>query len=86
MLTDLRFTLVGSALRNNPFAPYIPCHRIVASNFFVGGYSGQWGEGHKVNRKLHLLEEEGVSFDAKGYVEGGERFLWKPEAGSIRKG
>ncbi|KAF8075801.1 6-O-methylguanine DNA methyltransferase [Lyophyllum atratum] len=28
---------VGSALRNNPFAPYIPCHRVIASNFFVGG-------------------------------------------------
>ena len=33
---------VGTALRNNPFAPYVPCHRVVASNFFVGGFFGEW--------------------------------------------
>ncbi|EIM85336.1 DNA binding protein, partial [Stereum hirsutum FP-91666 SS1] len=33
---------VGSALRNNPFAPYVPCHRVVASNMFVGGFFGEW--------------------------------------------
>jgi len=33
---------VGGALRNNPFAPYIPCHRVIASSFFVGGFKGEW--------------------------------------------
>lgn len=33
---------VGGALRNNPFAPRIPCHRVIASSFFVGGFKGQW--------------------------------------------
>ncbi|KAI0269984.1 6-O-methylguanine DNA methyltransferase [Gloeopeniophorella convolvens] len=33
---------VGGALRNNPFAPRIPCHRVIASNFFVGGFKGEW--------------------------------------------
>ena len=31
---------VGGALRNNPFAPRIPCLRVVASNLFVGGFRG----------------------------------------------
>jgi len=34
---------VGSALRNNPFAPFVPCHRIIASDHFIGGFCGQWG-------------------------------------------
>jgi len=33
---------VGGALRNNPFAPRIPCHRVIASSFFVGGFKGEW--------------------------------------------
>ncbi len=33
---------VGGALRNNPFAPCIPCHRVIASSFFVGGFKGEW--------------------------------------------
>jgi methylated-DNA-[protein]-cysteine S-methyltransferase len=68
---------VGSALRNNPFAPYVPCHRVVASDLFVGGYCGQWGEGHKVNRKKVLLESEGVCFDSKGYLDG-KNYFWNP--------
>jgi len=32
---------VGQALRVNPFAPLpIPCHRVVAADGFIGGYSG----------------------------------------------
>ncbi|CAJ0751763.1 15360_t:CDS:2, partial [Entrophospora sp. SA101] len=31
---------VGGALKNNPFAPLpIPCHRVIASNFFIGGFN-----------------------------------------------
>lgn len=32
---------VGNALRNNIFAPQIPCHRCVASTGFVNGYDGE---------------------------------------------
>ncbi|GAA5975455.1 hypothetical protein JCM10908_005168 [Rhodotorula pacifica] len=33
---------VGSALRENPFAPYVPCHRIIASTLYIGGFGGEW--------------------------------------------
>ncbi|CAG8602515.1 3719_t:CDS:2, partial [Scutellospora calospora] len=34
---------VGGALRVNPFAPSpIPCHRVIAANFFIGGFDGEW--------------------------------------------
>jgi len=31
---------IGQALRHNPFAPEIPCHRVVASDGTLGGYCG----------------------------------------------
>lgn len=65
--------LVGTALRHNPFAPHIPCHRVIATNGFVGGYCGEWGPegkagGKMYNKKLTLLEDEGVQFDTKGML------------------
>jgi methylated-DNA-[protein]-cysteine S-methyltransferase len=32
---------VGQALAKNPFAPEVPCHRVIASNFYFGGYKGE---------------------------------------------
>ncbi|OAA74191.1 Winged helix-turn-helix transcription repressor DNA-binding protein [Cordyceps fumosorosea ARSEF 2679] len=32
---------VGNALRNNPFAPRVPCHRCVAATGYVNGYDGE---------------------------------------------
>ena len=41
---------VGNALANNPFAPLIPCHRVVKSDGRIGGYSGPGGV--KTKRKF----------------------------------
>ncbi|KAF9236899.1 6-O-methylguanine DNA methyltransferase [Melanogaster broomeanus] len=38
---------VGSALRKNPFAPFVPCHRVIASNLYIGGFYGEWGMGDR---------------------------------------
>ena len=32
---------VGQALKRNPFAPRVPCHRIIASDLSIGGFVGQ---------------------------------------------
>ncbi|CAN0536123.1 unnamed protein product, partial [Ectocarpus sp. 8 AP-2014] len=29
---------VGGALRGNPFAPVVPCHRVVMSDLTIGGF------------------------------------------------
>lgn len=34
---------VGGALRLNPFAPIVPCHRVVKSDFSIGGFHGYTG-------------------------------------------
>lgn len=60
---------VGQILKINPFSPTeVPCHRVIATNFFIGGYYGEWGEGEKVAVKRKLLTEEGVFFDKQGYL------------------
>ena len=41
-------------MATNPFAPLIPCHRVVMSDGRVGGYS------QGAERKIELLEKEGV--------------------------
>lgn len=62
---------VGNAMRNNPFAPAVPCHRVLAADGKIGGYCGQWGQGDLVKKKIKLLREEGLKFDGKGKVVGG---------------
>ena len=48
---------VGQALRRNPFAPDVPCHRVIASDGGIGGFHGQ-RDGDMISRKKRLLEEE----------------------------
>jgi len=58
---------VGQALRRNPFAPEVPCHRVIASDGSLGGFFGQTA-GRELTRKRRLLELEGVRFDTRGRV------------------
>jgi len=49
---------VGNAMAKNPFAPIVPCHRVVTSSLGLGGYTG----GLRV--KYELLKRE-----KRGYTE-----------------
>ncbi len=51
---------VGQALRRNPFAPEVPCHRVVTSD---GGLGGFWGGADEVRlrQKESLLSSERVA-------------------------
>lgn len=64
---------VGNAMRRNPFAPEVPCHRVVATGGALGGFKGEWpknGEGITLDEKRVLLRGEGIKFDGKGRVVG----------------
>ena len=50
---------VGQALRRNPFAPEIPCHRVVAANGALCGFGGSRSSS-ALKRKAALLGAEGV--------------------------
>jgi methylated-DNA-[protein]-cysteine S-methyltransferase len=45
---------VGQALGHNPFAPVIPCHRVLAARSGAGGFSAEGG----VATKLRMLQIE----------------------------
>ena len=47
---------VGRALGKNPYAPSVPCHRVVSTDGTIGGYSGSGG----IKQKRKLLEAEGA--------------------------
>jgi methylated-DNA-[protein]-cysteine S-methyltransferase len=45
---------VGQALGHNPFAPVVPCHRVLAAGTRAGGFSAEGG----VATKLRMLQIE----------------------------
>lgn len=47
---------VGQALKRNRWAPRIPCHRVIASDGTLGGYSAPGG----IAAKRQLLRREGA--------------------------
>ncbi len=49
---------VGMCMKTNEDAPHTPCHRVVASDGSLHGYSGKGG----LTGKKKLLMEEGVEF------------------------
>src|ERR1700685_3405281 len=50
------YRAVGRALHVNPYAPGVPCHRVVGSDGKLTGYA------HGVAKKRQLLAYEGVEF------------------------
>ena len=58
---------VGQALKRNPFAPEVPCHRVIRTDLSIGGYVGATA-GEKVKKKYCLLKDEGVDFDGEGQL------------------
>jgi len=59
---------VGNIMAGNPFAPIVPCHRVVKSDFTLGGY----GFGLKVKMQLLGREKRGFSASKEIQVDGGQ--------------
>ena len=47
---------VANACAKNPYAPKIPCHRVIRSDRGLGGYSGPGG----IRQKIRILRSEKV--------------------------
>jgi methylated-DNA-[protein]-cysteine S-methyltransferase len=61
---------VGHVMATNPLAPIVPCHRVVAADFTLGGYGG----GLKV--KLEFLKREKRGYESEQAIS--------VECGSLR--
>jgi O-6-methylguanine DNA methyltransferase len=59
---------VGNAVRDNPFAPTVPCHRVIRSTGGIGGFDGETS-GEKVAKKARMLREEGVEVNGAGRID-----------------
>ncbi len=59
---------VGQALGRNPFAPVVPCHRVLAAGGHLGGFSASGG----IAIKLRLLQIEGaLAVSQQGLFDAG---------------
>ncbi len=51
---------VGHILSKNPYAPKVPCHRVVRSDGSLGGYTHRGKPAPSI--KMRMLKREGVEF------------------------
>jgi methylated-DNA-[protein]-cysteine S-methyltransferase len=64
---------VGNALNRNPFAPQVPCHRVVGSGGALTGFAGG------LPKKQRLLKHEGARFTGTR-VDLSDQFTFKSPA------
>jgi methylated-DNA-[protein]-cysteine S-methyltransferase len=62
------YRAVGNALNRNPYAPKVPCHRVVGSSGALTGFAGG------VDKKKQILLAEGVKFVGMDRVDVSRRF------------
>jgi O-6-methylguanine DNA methyltransferase len=60
---------VGQIMASNPFAPVCPCHRVVKSDFTLGGYGGG------LETKLAFLKRERRSYPSEQEIPVDSRKL-----------
>ncbi|KAK4511365.1 Ribosome-interacting GTPase 2 [Mucor velutinosus] len=72
---------VGQALRQNPFCPLpVPCHRVIATDYSLGGFGGGSGDHQNTADKKAKLETEGCVFEDHymyGHDKNGSKEFFK---------
>jgi len=53
-LNTKAYRAVGSAMNRNPYAPKVPCHRVINSSGNLGGFASG------IKNKIKLLKKEGI--------------------------
>ena len=56
-LNTKAYRAVGNAMNKNPYAPQVPCHRVINSDGSLGGFTS--GIGNKIS----LLKKEGIGIE-----------------------
>ncbi len=63
------YRAIGQFMKHNPYAPSVPCHRVVASDGTIGGFNGG------VAKKISMLRKEGVKISGNRIVNFSSVFL-----------
>jgi O-6-methylguanine DNA methyltransferase len=74
-LNTKAYRAVGNACRKNPYAPRVPCHRVVRSDGTIGGFGGKTS-GKTVKEKTRLLRKENVEI-RNGKIVNFKKILFK---------
>ena len=74
-LNTRAYQAVGNACRSNPYAPRVPCHRVVRSDGSIGGFGGKTS-GKTVEEKIRMLRREGVEI-RNGKIADFEKALFR---------
>lgn len=53
-LNTKAYRAVGNAMNKNPYAPEVPCHRVINASGKLGGFASG------LKNKVNLLKEEGI--------------------------
>ncbi len=69
-LNSKAYRAVGTAMNKNPYAPKVPCHRVINSNGNVGNFAS----GTK--NKIKLLKKEGI--EIKNNKIDLNKYLFRP--------
>jgi len=56
------YRAVGNALNKNPKPGQTPCHRVIFSNGYIGGYAGS------IKEKEKLLKKEGINIEKEKVI------------------
>lgn len=62
------YRAIGQIMRTNPYAPQVPCHRVVASDATIGGFMGST-DGPTIQKKITMLQKEGVNIKGNKVVD-----------------
>ena len=74
-LNTKAYRAVGNSCRKNPYAPRVPCHRVVRSNGTIGGFGGKTS-GKNIEQKIQLLKKENVNVK-NGRIVDFEKVLFR---------
>jgi methylated-DNA-[protein]-cysteine S-methyltransferase len=66
-LRSKAYRAVGNAMNKNPYAPKVPCHRVVCSDGSVGGFAGGARKKEKMLTKEGVIIKKG-KIDLKKYL------------------
>ena len=69
-LNSKAYRAIGNAMNKNPYAPRVPCHRVVNSNGEIGGFASG------VKKKIEMLRKEGVDISKKNKIDL-KKYLYK---------